>query len=144
MTSSLTVVDVNFIVYWREVVFKSNIKDQQTPAMLRYALKSLYHRCPMRIEKSVPREHCLVSLNKDSWCQAVPNRRPMNDSYKPDQTSVVCRVVSMLYENVQYNKSISASTLLLTIKTAADDIVMFFTKKISLGILCESSAKSVT
>ena len=30
-----------------------------------------HHGCLVRIEKSVPRDHCLASLAKASWCQIV-------------------------------------------------------------------------
>ena len=33
--------------------------------------KRIYHSCLVRVEKSVPRDHCLTSLCKVSWCQTV-------------------------------------------------------------------------
>ena len=53
-----------------------------------YARKRIYHGCLVRIEKSVPRDHCLASLGTASWCQTVtlgrffyPHLTLMKDSY---------------------------------------------------------------
>ena len=37
----------------------------------RYARKRIYYGCLVRIEKSIPQDHCLALLGKASWCQTV-------------------------------------------------------------------------
>ena len=37
----------------------------------RYTRKIIYRGCMVWIEKSIPQDHCWVSLDKASWCQTV-------------------------------------------------------------------------
>ena len=59
--STFNMLDIN-VLEWDALMATPTLN--RTLEIKRYARKRIFHGCLVRIEKSVPRAHCLVSLGK--------------------------------------------------------------------------------